>query len=73
MTRKGAMVLFTAPEDANLELSEKDRRRLKRKLLKSRQIDVQSKFGTIARFAQSVLSFGDEVCLKLFVCGWLVI
>ena len=61
VTRKGAMVLFSAPEDITLNISEKDKRRLKRKLLRDRNVDVESKFGTLARFTKSVLAFGDEV------------
>ena len=61
VTRKGAMVLFSAPDNIKLDISEQDKRQLKRKLLRDRNMDVESKFGTLARFAKSVLAFGDEV------------
>ena len=61
VTRKGAMVLFSAPENVKLDISEKDKKVLKGKLLKNRNGEIETKFGTLARFTKSVLAFGDDV------------
>ena len=66
VTRKGAMVLFSAPENVKLDLSEKDKKALKGKLLRKRNGDIETKFGTLARFTKSVLSFGDDVSNNRF-------
>ena len=61
VTKKGALVLFSAPDDVKLDLSEKDKRFLKRKLLRNRTGGIEDKFGTLTRFTKSVLAFGDDV------------
>ena len=66
VTRKGAMVLFSAPENVKLDLSEKDKKALKGKLLRKRNGDIETKFGTLARFTKSVLAFGDDVSNNRF-------
>ena len=59
-TRNGALLLFTHASQ-EFGLSDAQKRTLQRDLLKVRQTELSAKFGTLTRFAQSVLSFGDDV------------
>lgn len=57
-------MLFT-PTDEQLALSPSQKRELSQSMLKAKDVDLSTKFGTLTRFAQSVLTFGDEVCKKI--------
>ena len=61
-TRKGALVLFT-PGGEELSLSLSQQKQLSKDFLKANQVDLSAKFGSLTRFAHSVLTFGDEVSI----------
>ena len=57
-TRKGALVLFTPPGE--FSLTEFDKVYLN-KAFSDNYIDYANTFGSLARLAQSVLMYGDDV------------
>ena len=62
LTRKGAIVLFTAPDNLDLETNnDDDQRKVGEQMFDITQNELNKKFGNLTRFAQSVLSYGDEV------------
>ena len=62
ITRKGALMLFSAPDDvASLSMEDKLYMKKARRLLRRRYTDQIAKFGKLSRLAQSILIFGDEV------------
>ena len=62
ITRKGALMLFTAPNDFD-ELLEDDNLYLKKahRFLRTHYAEQIAKLGNLSRLAQSILMFGDEV------------
>ena len=61
ITRSGALLLFTAP--SSVQLSSEQKQLLKKGIADARGTQLQNKFGTLAKFAQSVLSYGEQVSL----------
>lgn len=63
LTRKGALVLFTAPEDEDEENQQYDPRQEKIiRLQRANQIiDTSLRLGTSGRLSKAILQFGDEV------------
>lgn len=58
LTKKGALVLFTAPEDEDDWFDERPRFMISRK--QTDLIDTSLKLGTLDKLAMSVLEFGEE-------------
>ncbi|XP_064629020.1 titin homolog [Lineus longissimus] len=58
-TRKGALLLFTAPEKIP-GLSEEDREFIREKMRISNIQDLSNRIGTLHRLTKSVLMYGDE-------------
>ena len=61
LTKKGAILLFTAPESLDLDLTEHEKKILHKRMKKKDVVsDMVKKIGTIDRLSKSVLMFGDE-------------
>ena len=62
ITRKGALMLFTAPDDFD-KLSEDDKFYVRKAhhILRKHYAEQITKLGKLSRLAQSILIFGDEV------------
>lgn len=63
LTRKGPLLLFTAPE--NTSEKKQPPQTLPKKLNQQKLIDLSLKLGTLERLTLSVLQYGDMVC---FLC-----
>ena len=63
LTRKGALLLFTAPDTLVIETEPgtEEEHGNNSKLFSITQNELNKKFGNLARFAQSVLNYGDDV------------
>ena len=62
LTRKGALLLFTAPDTVDIEPDSKvEENGENREMFDVTQNELNRKFGNLARFAQSVLTYGDDV------------
>lgn len=62
ITRKGALLLFTAPENELQTERNSFRQKLYNKLVKSSNSnDFIQRLGTLERLSLSILKFGDEV------------
>ncbi|CAD5120620.1 DgyrCDS9177 [Dimorphilus gyrociliatus] len=60
LTRRGRLLLFSGPSDKEMEeMNAREGDKLRNKLKKMSDSELQKKFGSLSRLAQSILSFGD--------------
>lgn len=62
LTRRGRLLLFSGPTDHDMEeMNAREDEKIRDKLRKMSDKELQQKFGSLSRLAQSILSFGDQV------------